>query len=110
VAVGRLAVETCGLHVRLNSDLLVTAALVHDLGKTEEFTYGADIGLTEAGRMVGHVELGLRLLDGRARRTGLDEERWLARAHGVLSHHGPAAASSAPRRSRCTGSTRSTGR
>ena len=45
---------------RLNSDLLITAALVHDLGKTREFTYGADIELTEEGRLLGHVELGLR--------------------------------------------------
>src|SRR3712207_1411896 len=37
VAVAQLAAETCQLHVRLNSDLLITAALVHDLGKTREF-------------------------------------------------------------------------
>src|SRR5215208_6100675 len=44
VAVATLALETCQLHPRLNSDLLISAALVHDLGKTREFTYGADIG------------------------------------------------------------------
>ena len=38
VAVGTLALETCQLHPRLDSDLLLTAALVHDLGKTREFT------------------------------------------------------------------------
>ena len=47
----------------------VTAALVHDLGKTREFTYGAEIGLTEAGRLLGHVELGLALLRDRAARS-----------------------------------------
>ena len=44
VAVGTLALETCQLHPRLDSDLLITAALVHDLGKTREFTYGAESG------------------------------------------------------------------
>ena len=53
-----LALETCALHPRLNSDLLICAALVHDLGKTREFTYGAEIGLTEEGRLLGHVVLG----------------------------------------------------
>jgi len=88
VAVGTLATETCILHPRLNSDLLVCAALVHDLGKTREFTYGAEIGLTEAGRLLGHVELGVRLLDERARGAGLDDERLVALLHCVLLHHG----------------------
>ncbi|HEV7753129.1 MAG TPA: HD domain-containing protein [Baekduia sp.] len=90
VAVATLAQETCLLHVRLNSDLLITAALVHDLGKTEEFTYGAEIGLSDAGRLLGHVELGLRLIEERAARIpAMDAERRLAVAHCVLTHHGP---------------------
>ena len=93
VAVGTLALEACQLHPRLDSDLLITAALVHDLGKTREFTYGADIGVTDAGRLLGHVELGLALLRDRA--TGLDalaSARFIALAHCVLTHHGPDAA------------------
>jgi 3'-5' exoribonuclease len=88
VAVGTLATETCILHPRLNSDLLVCAALVHDLGKTREFTYGAEIGLTEAGRLLGHVELGVRLLDEFARGSALDGDRLAALLHCVLLHHG----------------------
>jgi 3'-5' exoribonuclease len=88
VAVAQLAVETCSLHVRLNSDLLITAALVHDLGKTREFAYGAEIALTDEGRLLGHVELGLDML--RARADGvLDRDRLLALSHCVLTHHGP---------------------
>jgi 3'-5' exoribonuclease len=89
VAVGTLALEACTLHPRLNQALLLTAALVHDLGRTREFTYGAEVGLTEEGRLLGHVELGLRMLEERGRAAGLDEARRLALAHCVLSHHGP---------------------
>src|ERR1700753_759300 len=53
VAVTTLARELCDLHRRLNSDLLLTAAIVHALGHTREFTYGAEIGLTEEGRLRG---------------------------------------------------------
>ena len=88
VAVGTLALETCTLHPRLEHDLLVTAALVHDLGKTREFTYGAEIGLSDEGRLLGHVTLGLRLLEDAARAVDLDDVRWLALAHCVLTHHG----------------------
>jgi 3'-5' exoribonuclease len=86
VAVGTLAVETCALHVRLNSDLLVTAALVHDLGKTREFTYGAAIEQSAEGRLLGHLALGQQLLEPYL--TGLDGERRLALLHCVLNHHG----------------------
>jgi len=86
VAVGTLALETCQLHPRLNSDLLITAALVHDLGKTREFTYGAEIGLSEEGRLLGHVVLGQQLLEPRL--AGMSAERRIALLHCVLTHHG----------------------
>jgi 3'-5' exoribonuclease len=90
VAVATLALEACVLHPRLNSDLLVCAALVHDLGKTREFTYGAEIALSEEGRLVGHVVLGVQLLAAYA--EGMSDERRLALEHCVLCHHGADAA------------------
>jgi 3'-5' exoribonuclease len=66
VAVATMAIELCTMHPRLDRDLLITAALVHDLGKTREFTYGAEIGRTREGELLGHVELGMRLLAARA--------------------------------------------
>src|SRR5207253_8812709 len=66
VAVTTLAYEVCQLHQRLNSDLLLTAAITHDLGRTREFTYGAEFGLTEEGRLLGHVVIGEHLLSARA--------------------------------------------
>jgi 3'-5' exoribonuclease len=92
VAVGTLALEACDLHRRLDRDLLLAAALVHDLGKTREFTYGAEIGLSEEGRLLGHVELGLRLLEERGAAMGLDSARRAALGHCVLTHHGADAA------------------
>ena len=90
VAVTTLAHELCQLHPRLKSDLLLTAAITHDLGRTREFTYGAEIGLTEEGRFLGHLVIGERLL---AEYGGhLDDEHRLALLHCLLSHHGPATA------------------
>ncbi len=90
VAVATLALEAAQLHPRLNSDLLLCAALVHDVGKTREFVYGAAIELSEEGRLLGHVVLGQQMLEERM--GGLDEERRLALLHCVLCHHGPDAA------------------
>ncbi|MFL5863559.1 MAG: 3'-5' exoribonuclease YhaM family protein [Solirubrobacteraceae bacterium] len=91
VAVATLAHETCQLHPRLNSDLLLTAALTHDIGRTREFTYGAEIGLTDEGRLLGHLIIGERMLSERSAGV-LDEGRRLALLHCVLCHHGPASA------------------
>jgi 3'-5' exoribonuclease len=90
VAVGTLALEACQLHPRLNSDLLIAAALVHDLGKTREFTYGADIALSDEGRLLGHVVLGQQLVDRHA--EWMSAARRLALAHCILTHHGADAA------------------
>jgi 3'-5' exoribonuclease len=90
VAVATLALEACQLHVRLNSDLLICAALVHDIGKTREFSYGAAIELSDEGRLLGHLALGQRILEERM--GDMDAERRLALLHCVLCHHGPDAA------------------
>jgi 3'-5' exoribonuclease len=65
--------------VRLNSDLLICAALVHDLGKTREFAYGAAIEQSDEGRLLGHLVLGQQVLEPFM--GGLDGERRLALLH-----------------------------
>jgi 3'-5' exoribonuclease len=86
VAVGTLVGELCQLHPRLDSDLLMAAALVHDIGKTREFTYGAAFGVSEEGRLLGHLAIGAQLVAEEAGQ--LAPERRLALLHCVLSHHG----------------------
>jgi 3'-5' exoribonuclease len=94
VGVATLAHELCALHPRLDRDLLLSAAIVHDVGKTREFTYGAEIARSAEGRMLGHVELGLRTL-ARHMPDSLSSERRLALEHCVLMHHGPDSAGGA---------------
>jgi 3'-5' exoribonuclease len=87
VAVASMALELCTVHQRLDRDLLLTAAIVHDLGKTREFTYGAEIARSEEGRLLGHTELGLRLL-ARHMPGSMGAQRRLALEHCVITHHG----------------------
>ena len=89
VAVATLALETSALHPRLNSDVLLSAALLHDIGKTREFELGADIAQSDEGQMLGHVALGHGMIAERARAVGVGREQLLAVCHCVLSHHGP---------------------
>ncbi|MBA2240037.1 MAG: HD domain-containing protein [Solirubrobacterales bacterium] len=86
VAVATLVPELCTLHPRLDSDLLLAAAIVHDVGKTREFTYGARFETSEEGRLLGHLAIGATMIGEVA--SGLPDERRLALLHCVLSHHG----------------------
>jgi 3'-5' exoribonuclease len=89
VAVATMAVDLCAIHPRLDRDLLLSAAIVHDLGRTREFVYGAEVTRTREGSMLGHIPLGLRLIAAHAP-AQWDEGRRLALEHCVLLHHGPA--------------------
>ncbi len=92
VAVATLVGELAVLHPRLDSDLLMAAALLHDIGKTREFTYAADFGISDEGRMLGHLTIGAEMINSARATAALPAERRLGLLNCVLSHHGPEAA------------------
>ena len=89
VAVATLCREAAQLHPRLNSDILLTAALLHDVGRTETFRPGVTIAVSEQGRLLGHVLAGVRMIDAGARETGLADDVLLPLLNAVAGHHGP---------------------
>ena len=87
VAVATLVLETCTLHPRLDSDLLMAAAIFHDVGRAREFTYGAEFGISEEGRLLGHLTIGAEIVGPVA--AELAPDRRLELLNCILSHHGP---------------------
>ena len=85
VGVTTLCRETAQLHPRLRHDLLLAAALVHDVGRTAELTAGPTFRQTEEGRLLGHVHLGLRLVEARAAALETDVRAELL--HAISCHH-----------------------
>lgn len=76
-------------HPELNRDLLITGALLHDLGKTEELATGMSIDYTDKGRLVGHIVMTDRTVT-RAMEDieGFPEDLANRLTHLLLSHHG----------------------
>jgi 3'-5' exoribonuclease len=93
VGVATLCRETAQLHQRLRSDLLLAAALVHDVGRTLELGRGPVFRPTDEGRLLGHVHLGLRLIEERA--PMLDPGVRAELLHAVACHHDVRAARTA---------------
>lgn len=89
VGVATLCRETAQLHPRLRGDLLVTAALLHDVGRMRELGRGPAFAPTGEGRLLGHVHLGLRLVEERS--AGLDDDVRAELLHAIAGHHDRAA-------------------
>ena len=87
VGVATLCRELSQIHPRLRGDLLLAAALVHDIGRTRELGRPPVFAQTEEGRLLGHVHLGLRMLED------LDAPAELL--HAVACHHDARAARTA---------------
>jgi 3'-5' exoribonuclease len=85
VGVATLCREAAQLHPRLRVDLLIAGALLHDVGRARELERGPTFRQTEEGRLLGHVHLGLRLIEERA--GGLEAGARAELLHAVAAHH-----------------------
>lgn len=74
----------------LDRDLLVAAALLHDLGKIKEFSFNTvPFDYTDSGRLVGHLVIGSEMVKQSGKNIpGLSSERLDQLIHLILSHHG----------------------
>jgi 3'-5' exoribonuclease len=93
VGVASLCREAAQLHARLRTDILLAAALLHDAGRARELDRGPLFLPTAEGKLLGHVHLGMRLIEARA--GGLEPEPLAEVLHAVSAHHDARAARTA---------------
>lgn len=90
----RLADRVAPLYPALDRNLLLVGVLVHDIGKTQELESLQGFSYTDVGQLLGHVLLGLEIVDAKIRaieaRTGqrFEPEAAMRVKHMIASHHG----------------------
>ncbi|NLY30597.1 MAG: HD domain-containing protein [Firmicutes bacterium] len=85
----RLCEGVAALYPEVDRDLLITGALLHDIGKVHEYEVKAGIEITDVGRLIGHLIIGHdKVANAIAFIPGFPEEKALRLRHMLLSHHG----------------------
>jgi 3'-5' exoribonuclease len=73
----------------IDLDLLLTGAILHDVGKIAELTYDRSFGYSSEGQLIGHIAIGLRMLHEKlARFPEFPPKLRVLVEHMILSHHG----------------------
>lgn len=89
VNVARLCDTAAGIYSDVDRDLLVTGALLHDIGKMNELSNFPENIFTEKGNMLGHISLGAFMIhDAIAQIQAFPKDLELKITHMILSHHG----------------------
>jgi 3'-5' exoribonuclease len=77
------------LYGGINEDLLIVGALLHDVGKIYEMSFERAFDYTDAGKLLGHITIGVELVEEKIRTVeGFPRELSLLLKHMLLSHHG----------------------
>lgn len=89
LAVATLADDICQRYPGLNRDLLIAGALLHDVGKVDELRYVRSFEYTDAGKLLGHIVIGVEMVEERLRAIpDFPRELAVLLKHMLLSHHG----------------------
>jgi 3'-5' exoribonuclease len=89
LAVASLVDAVVPLYEGLNRDLLITGALLHDVGKVREMKFSRAFDYSDEGKLIGHITIGVEMIHERTCLIpGFPPELAMQLKHMILSHHG----------------------
>lgn len=89
VTLVRVCLATAPFYPEVNSDLLVTGAILHDIGKIRELHWKNSFGYTLEGQMIGHISIAQGMLVEKVKELApFPEKLRVLVEHMILSHHG----------------------
>ena len=89
LAVAALATDVAKRYPEVDRDLLISGAMLHDVGKVVELSFDRSFNYTDEGKLLGHIMIGVQMIEDRIRRIpGFPHELSMMIKHLLLSHHG----------------------
>ena len=91
LSIVRLAQSVCKIYPFVDSDLLLSGAMLHDISKLQELNSnetGIATGYNAEGTLLGHLVMGAMLVEKTAERIGTPHEKAVLLEHMLISHHG----------------------
>lgn len=89
LSVAILSTKIAGHYNGIDMDLLITGAILHDIGKVKEFKYKTSIDYSDEGRLLNHIVIGVEMVTARVGQVDdFPEEKALLLKHLIISHHG----------------------
>ncbi len=84
----KLAKLVCSHYSDLDKDILLTGALIHDIGKIKELSGPVAPKYTLEGKLIGHISIAHAYISKKCEELKMEEEKRILIEHMVLSHHG----------------------
>lgn len=88
LSVAKLCLAFCAQYPHLDKEILLVAAVFHDLGKAWELSCGFTSDYTDEGRLIGHISIAMEVLGPHLAKCKADEALKTHLKHIILSHHG----------------------
>ncbi len=87
--VAKICDTVASTYPEIDRDLLITGALLHDIGKIEEYEVSASISSTNAGKLIGHIVIGTYIIKKNIEKIEeFPPELSMSLIHLIVSHHG----------------------
>jgi 3'-5' exoribonuclease len=95
VSLVRVCLANAPFYPEVDPDLLITGAILHDIGKVRELSWGSSFDYTLEGQLIGHISIAqgllhekIALLDAATPDDPFPQKLRLLIEHMILSHHG----------------------
>jgi 3'-5' exoribonuclease len=89
LSLAQLAKFTGRHYAGIDMDLLMAGVFLHDIGKISELTYARSLGYSDEGQLLGHIVIGLQMVDEKIRKLpDFPPKLRELLLHMIVSHHG----------------------
>ena len=84
----QICLKLCDLYPSIDRDLVITGAILHDIGKLKELEFKSSIYATEEGRLIGHLVISYEMISKKLEELKIEGTIKNKILHTIVAHHG----------------------